>query len=107
MAETTFRWIGQGLGIIPYCIQGAFGFPAFYGHNNNAWIDCLGNLGDDDGMSKFVLVPDERLFIHLPEFKDFSEKHPDIATGLLECVAPVNSEYLRRGQIPRLAILPQ
>lgn len=85
----------------------AFGFPDFYGHNNNAWIDCLEYLGDGDGMSKYELMPDERLFIHLPDFKDFSEKCPEIAIGLLECVAAVNSEYLRRGDLPRLVLVPQ
>jgi hypothetical protein len=25
-----------------------FGFPAFYGHNVNAWIDCLTNLDGPD-----------------------------------------------------------
>jgi hypothetical protein len=31
----------------------AFGFPAFYGRNMNAWIDCMGDLDDPGaGMTK-------------------------------------------------------
>lgn len=29
----------------------AFGFPSFYGHNMDAWIDCMSSLDADDGMT--------------------------------------------------------
>ena len=59
----------------------AFGFPSFYGCNNNAWIDCLSYLTDADGMSSFVLSGEERLFISLPGFQSFTERQPEIAAG--------------------------
>jgi hypothetical protein len=82
-----------------------FGFPHFYGHNNNAWIDCLRYLADGDGMSKFHLVGDDRLVIRLPGFKAFQQTHGDIASGLLDCVDAVNSDYIARGEIPRLVLV--
>ena len=33
----------------------AMGFPEFYGRNNNAWIDCMSYIDDEDaGMSKVI-----------------------------------------------------
>jgi len=84
----------------------AFGFPDFYGHNNNAWIDCLSSLSDGDGMSKFALGESEHLFIHLPDFEAFQRQHVELANGFLDCTAAVNSGYISQGDIPRLALLP-
>jgi len=85
----------------------AFGFPEFYGHNNNAWIDCLSYLTDSDGMSKVVLSSDERLFLHLLDFGPFQERYPAIAAGLIDCATAVNARYIAGGDIPRLVLIPQ
>ena len=45
--------------------QLAFGFPDFYGRNMNAWVDCLSYLRDEEGMSKFRLMPEEILQIEI------------------------------------------
>ena len=84
----------------------AFGFPDFYGHNNNAWIDCLSYLSDCDGMSKFALGEGEHLFIHLPDFEAFLRENVELASGFLDCTAAVNSGYISQGDIPRLALVP-
>jgi hypothetical protein len=84
-----------------------FGFPKFYGHNNNAWVDCFQYLTDDDGMTRFTLQGSETLLIVLPDFEKSQERQSEICAGLLECVAFVNQSYIERGEIPRLAILPR
>ena len=84
-----------------------FGFPEYYGHNNNAWIDCLGYLTEDFGMSNIVLGSSEILLIDLPAFREFQERCPDVAAGLISCVAAVNAGYIGEGEIPRLALRPQ
>jgi hypothetical protein len=83
-----------------------FGFPDFYGRNNNALIDCLSYLPDGDAMSKFELADGEHLLIHLTGFEAFQQTHGELARGLLDCAAAVNSRYIARGDIPRLALLP-
>ncbi|NJC02937.1 RNAse (barnase) inhibitor barstar [Xanthomonas sp. 3272] len=84
-----------------------FGFPDFYGHNNNAWIDCLSYLTDDDGMCSIVLTDGEVLFLNVPAFDAFQHRYPDIAAGLVECVDAVNDRYVAGGDIPRLVLIPQ
>ena len=79
----------------------AFGFPDFYGRNNNAWIDCLSYLHDGDGMSAFVLGRDEVLEVLLEGYYEFSEKHPEIALGITQLFALVNIRY---GGFPRLRL---
>jgi hypothetical protein len=85
----------------------AFGFPDFYGHNLNAWIDCLTYLPEGDGMSRFVLGPGEQLFIKLLRFESFAKAQPEICLAFFECVASVNQRYISAGDIPRLVLVPQ
>ena len=85
----------------------AFGFPEFYGHNLDAWIDCLTYLPEGDGMSRYVLGPREQLFINIPHFESLAKRHPEICLVLSECVAAVNQRYISVGDIPRLVLVPQ
>jgi len=80
----------------------AFGFPEFYGNNNNAWIDCLRYL--DDGMSAFDLHPEELLDVLLKDFRGFSKKHPEFALDIIQLFAFMNSDYIERGISPRLRL---
>lgn len=82
----------------------AFGFPDFYGRNNNAWIDCLSYLDEGDGMSAFTLGRDETLEVLLVGYYEFSERHPDIALGITQLFAAVNSRYSERGDFLRLRL---
>jgi hypothetical protein len=84
-----------------------FGFPAFYGKNLNAWIDCLTYLQDGDGLSSFTLKPGEVLTIVLPNYKHFAESQPEICLALGRSVAAVNHRYLAAGDIARLVLMPQ
>jgi hypothetical protein len=85
----------------------AFGFPQFYGHNMDAWIDCLSYLADGDGMSAFHLGEDEMLTVALLGFERFSQEHSDICSAFLECIACANGRYTVAGGIARIAVVPQ
>ena len=84
-----------------------FGFPAFYGNNLNAWIDCLTYLPSGDGMSGITLGSNELLTIVVPNYQAFAAKQPEICLALGECVAAVNQRYIAAGDIARLALAPQ
>ena len=72
----------------------AFGFPAFYGRNMDAWIDCLTYVRTGDGMSRFALGPDEQLVIELVGSQDLKDRLPDIFDALIECTIAVNKRYV-------------
>jgi len=80
-----------------------FGFPAFYGRNMDAWIDCMTYL--DDGMSRFDLPRGEVLTIEVMEFDDFESRLPAIAKDLLECAAFVNERRAEQGEPPRIELI--
>ena len=46
--------------------QSALGFPAFYGRNMSAWVDCMGYVDDPSaGMSTVSVTPGEVLVLHI------------------------------------------
>jgi RNAse (barnase) inhibitor barstar len=73
--------------------QEAFGFPAFYGRNMDAWIDCLSGVRHDDGMTRFALEPDEYLDIEVPDAEQTRRRVPEIFDALIDCTAAVNRRY--------------
>lgn len=79
----------------------AFGFPAFYGANMNAWIDCLSYLTEDDGMCNFILSEEEILYIEVTNTQDFNLRLPEVFDGLMECAAFVNNRYPK----PKVALI--
>lgn len=85
--------------------QAVFGFPEFYGHNMDAWIDCLGGLRDGDGMSKFTLLPEETLCIEVLHSLSLRQKAPEILEALEDCAAEVNERCVENGQKPPLSLL--
>jgi RNAse (barnase) inhibitor barstar len=83
----------------------AMGFPAFYGNNMSARIDCLTYLGDDDQMTKFTLAENERLEIEINETEQFKTQTPEIYNALITSTAFVNQRYLERGKQPKLSLI--
>lgn len=83
----------------------AFGFPDFYGENMNAWIDCLTYLNFDDGMSRFVLAKNERLFIEVMNTGSFWDRLPDIFQALVDCSSFVNNRHLESNELPKIALV--
>lgn len=82
----------------------AFGFPAFYGDNLNAWVDCLSGLRDDDGMSRFKLAPDEVLTIEILHSAILRSEAPDILEAMMECIDDINDRYVEQGEKPALML---
>jgi RNAse (barnase) inhibitor barstar len=82
-----------------------FGFPAFYGQNMNAWIDCLTYVRDGDGMSRFVLGETESLVIEVLNTETFKRQAPEVFDSFVECVAFVNQRHSAAGEIPALHVL--
>lgn len=83
----------------------AFGFPDFYGHTMDAWVDCLSYLRDDDGMCRFKLGPDEILRIEIDNAAAMRAKAPDLLEELAFCVEGINERYADYGEKPALELV--
>ncbi|QRY46897.1 barstar family protein [Mycolicibacterium boenickei] len=70
-------------------LKKAFGFPAFYGENFAALVDCWSSLRyPDDGMSTVVLdAPEDRLELHVKDLASCSEV---VIRTLISAVEAVN-----------------
>ena len=82
-----------------------FGFPDFYGRNGDAWIDCLTYVDEGDGMSRFVLMPDEILRIEVLESAVLRDQQPEILQALKDWTAFVNDRFVESGKKPRLELV--
>jgi RNAse (barnase) inhibitor barstar len=83
----------------------AFGFPAFYGRNMNAWIDCMSCLTVDEEMTKFLLSKNEMMHIEITDTENFNSRLPEILNELVECSAFVNNRYLEAGEGPKISLV--
>lgn len=82
-----------------------FGFPAFYGNNMDAWIDCLTSLdAPEDGMSSIHCEPGTVLTLELENVKDFAQRCPEEYKALVECAAFVNWRRIEVGGSSVLAL---
>jgi hypothetical protein len=84
--------------------QQAFGFPEFYAHTVDAWVDCLSYLRDEDGMTKFRLKPDEVLEIIVKDSAAMRERVPDLLEEMTFCIAGINERYEDYGEKPALKL---
>jgi len=83
--------------------QRVFGFPDFYGHNMDAWTDCLSCLDDPAAeMSSFTLAPGELLVVVVPESAKLKD---EIFDALIDGAVAVNSRFVERGKQPLLALV--
>ena len=85
--------------------QQAFGFPDTYGKTMDAWVDCLSYLRDEDGMTKFRLMPNEVLEIVVKDAAAMRERVPDLLEEMTFCVAGINERYEDYGEKPALALV--
>lgn len=85
--------------------QQAFGFPDFYAHNMDAWVDCLSYLRDDDGMTKFKLKPDEVLTIEILHSDVLRQKAPELLEEVTYCIGGINERYADYGELPALELI--
>ena len=83
--------------------QRVFGFPDFYGHNMDAWIDCLSCLDDPAAeMSSFTLAPGELLVVVVPESAKLKD---EIFDALIDGAVAVNSRFVEHGKQPLVALV--
>lgn len=83
----------------------ALGFPAFYGRNMNAWIDCMTYVDDSDaGMSAVTVPPGEVLTLEIEDVHSFSLRCPEQFEVLVDSAAFVNWRRLEQGEPAVLAL---
>jgi len=81
------------------------GFPDFYGHNMDAWIDCMSSLASpEDGLTKIHCTPPDVVVLQLENAKTFREKHRDLYDAVIECSAFVNHRRIEAGEPAVLAL---
>ncbi|HKB06293.1 MAG TPA: barstar family protein [Gemmataceae bacterium] len=82
----------------------AFGFPATYGKNLDALIDCLTHLDDPKvGMSRVQVFPGQVALLVL-EHADAKGKQAAQVKALVDAAAFVNWRRLEKGEPPVLAV---
>lgn len=82
------------------------GFPAFYGSNMNAWIDCMTDADDPDtGMVRAAVPPGELMTLKIDDAADFARRCPEQFDALIECTAFVNYRRVETGGTPVLSLL--
>ncbi len=82
-----------------------FGFPAFYGRNMNAWVDCLTYLRESDGMTRFVLGRSETLLIEVVSTDSFRRYASEVFDAFVDGTAFVNQRHVDAGELPAISVL--
>lgn len=83
----------------------AFGFPAFYGRNMDAWIDCLTCLDDPDaGMTAVTVPPGAVLALELIAARDLASRDRDLFDAIVDGASFVNWRRIEQGEAPVLAL---
>ncbi len=83
----------------------AFGFPAFYGRNMNAWIDCMSCVDAPElGMTTVHVQDGEVCVIRLTNAAGFPSRCPEVYAALTECTVVVNWRNLEAGDETMLAL---
>lgn len=81
------------------------GFPDYYGHNMNAWIDCMTYIDEPDlGMTSIHVDIGQILVLDLGDCTLFASKCPIQYETLLDCSAFVNYRRIEKGEEPVLAL---
>lgn len=82
------------------------GFPAFYGRNMNAWIDCMTDADDPDtGMVQVAVQRGQLMTLRVDDAADFARRCPEQFNALIECTAFVNYRRVETGGTPVLSLL--
>jgi hypothetical protein len=83
----------------------AFGFPATYGKNLDALVDCLTHLDDPAaGMTRVQVFPGRALLLAIDHVAAAGRSAAEQVQALVDAVAFVNWRRLERGQPPVLAV---
>jgi hypothetical protein len=80
----------------------SFGFPAFYGRNMDAWIDCMTSLDDPEaGMTTVHGSASDPVVLHLDNIDSMPG---EIYSALVECAAFVNWRRIDTGDSAILVV---
>ena len=83
----------------------ALGFPAFYGRNMDAWIDCLSYADEPAaGMMQVVIPKGGVLTLHISGAASFALRCPELYRELIEMTAIVNLRCVDLGEDGILAL---
>ena len=86
--------------------QHALGFPASYGRDMDAWVDCMISLRDDgERRVKLKLDEGEMLQLELAEVEQVRERVPEFLETLVDAVAEVNRRFVEAGQAPAVTLI--
>jgi len=82
------------------------GFPAFYGRNWDAWIDCMSYLDDPDaGMSRVQVAPGEQIEFVVGGYEYSSElDESDVFRNFCVCAGFVNSRFRKSKSDTRIIV---
>ena len=82
-----------------------FGFPAFYGRNMDAWIDCMSWLDEPgSGMTTVHAPPGGVVTLQFDGVDEFAARCPEQYAALVECAAFVNWRRSSQGEPAVLAL---
>jgi RNAse (barnase) inhibitor barstar len=78
--------------------QRVFGFPAFYGRNMDAWIDCMSSLDDREaGLSSVHVEPGEVMHLQIADADSLKRNCQEQFDAIIECAGFVNLRRLEQG----------
>jgi hypothetical protein len=81
------------------------GFPAFYGRNMNAWIDCLTSADHpEQGMTTVVAGDGDVVTLQLDGIAEFARRCPEQYDALIQDAGFVNWSRVKMGERPILAL---
>ncbi len=81
----------------------AFGFPSFYGHNRDAWIDCLSDIGG--GLTKAECQTEVDLLVSITNSSAWVTQAPAIVTDFVLLVEEVNRRFKEAGLAKKVAVV--
>ena len=82
------------------------GYPAFYGRNMSAWIDCMTDADrPGTGMVRVAVQPGQLMTLQIDGADDFAKRCPELFDALIECTAFVNFRRVETGGTPVLSLL--
>ncbi|MCA1367569.1 barstar family protein [Bradyrhizobium sp. BRP14] len=87
--------------------RSALGFPAFYGCNMDAWIDCTSYLDDaSSGLTASPVAAGGIAVLRIDDATSFMRRCPEQYEALIECAAFVNNRRVASGGEPILTLMP-